>query len=80
MKKLATLFLLLFLPIMTGCKTTEIRTVYVLPPRPQRQELTTPESLKDYAQILNYYEHLVQQWEQWGDTVTLMVEKDNKGN
>lgn len=80
MKKLATLLVLLFLPIMTGCKTTEIRTVYVLPPRPQRQELTMPESLKDYAQILNYYEHLVQEWEQWGDTVSLMVENQDKGN
>lgn len=80
MKKLVTLCLLLLMPIITGCKTTEIKTVYVLPPRPQRKELTPPESLKDYAQILNYYEHLVQEWEQWGDTVSLMVEQGNKGN
>lgn len=33
-----------------------------------------PESVKDYAQILNYYEHLVQEWEQWGDAVSKMVE------
>ena len=64
---------------MTGCKTTEIRTVYVLPPRPQRQELTNPKTLNDYAQMLNYYEHLVQEWEHWGDTVLLMVENQNSG-
>ena len=56
MKKLAILFLLLFLPIITGCKTTEIRTVYVLPPKPQRKTLQAPQELKDYAEIINYYE------------------------
>ena len=35
-----------------------------------------PESVKDYAQIINYYEHLVQEWEQWGDTVTALVDED----
>lgn len=35
-----------------------------------------PESVKDYAQIINYYEHLVQEWEQWGDTVSALVEED----
>ena len=44
--------------------------------KPQRQELSMPESVKDYAQILNYYEHLVQEWEQWGDTVSALVEED----
>lgn len=39
-----------------------------------------PESVKDYAQILNYYEHLVQEWEQWSNTVSLMVENQNSGN
>ena len=64
---------------MTGCKTTEQKKNEItLPQKQQRKELTTPETLKDYAQILNYYEHLVQQWEEWGDTVSLMVEqKDN---
>lgn len=66
---------------MTGCKTTkQDASTITLPPKPQRQELTRPESLKDYALILNYYEHLVQEWEQWGDTVSQMVEQDNKGN
>lgn len=28
-----------------------------------------PTNLKDLAKLLNYYEHLVQDWEAWGDTV-----------
>lgn len=78
MKKLAILFLLLFLPIMTGCKTTEIKTVYVLPPKPQRKTLQAPQELKDYAEIINYYEHLVQEWEMWGDTVTQCLTNQGK--
>lgn len=78
MKKLVILLVLLFLPIMTGCKTTEIRTVYVLPPKPQRKTLQAPQELKDYAEIINYYEHLVEQWELWGDTVSQCLTNQEK--
>lgn len=62
---------------MTGCRTTKQEASKIeLPPKPQRQELASPETLKDYAQMLNYYEHLVQEWEQWGDTVSALVEED----
>ena len=76
MKKLVILFLLLFLPIMTGCKTTEkiIQTKYVLPPKPQRKEIQAPQTVQDYAKILNYYEHLVEEWEAW----SILVEKTVK--
>ena len=40
---------------------------------PQRQELRKPESLKDYALIIVYYESLVQEWESWGATVEDIV-------
>ena len=75
MKKLVILLVLLFLPIMTGCKTTEkiIQTKYVLPPKPQRKEIQAPQTIQDYAQVLNYYEHLVQLWEEWGILVEEMV-------
>ena len=75
MKKLVILLVLLFLPIMTGCKTTEkiIQTKYVLPPKPQRKELQDPQTIQDYAQVLNYYEHLVEEWEAWGTVVEEMV-------
>ena len=75
MKKSVILLVLLFLPIMTGCKTTEkiIQTKYVLPPKPQRKELQAPKDLQDYTQLLNYYEQLVQEWEAWGELVEEMV-------
>ena len=75
MKKFKTLSMTLLLLTIASCKTTKKdASAVILPPKPQRQELTMPESLKDYAQIINYYEHLVQEWEQWGDTVSQMVE------
>ena len=76
MKKLVILLVLLFLPIMTGCKTTEkiIQTKYVLPPKPQRKEIQAPQTVQDYAKILNYYEHLVEEWEAW----SILVEKTVK--
>jgi hypothetical protein len=30
-------------------------------------------SVKDVAELINYYEHLVQEWEKWGDKVTLIL-------
>ena len=46
-----------------------------LPPQPQRQELKEPKTMQDIADQLNYYEHLVQEWEAWGERVTNIVEK-----
>ena len=73
MKKLAILLVLLFLQTMTGCRSNKIEKVYVLPPKPQRKEIQAPKDLQDYAQIINYYEHLVQEWEAWGTVVEEMV-------
>ena len=47
--------------------------MYVLPPKPQRKEIQAPQDLQDYAQIINYYEHLVEEWEQWSAVVEEMV-------
>ena len=64
------MFLLLLLPIIVGCKTTKQNEIKVtLPPKPERQELNTPETLKDYAEIILYYDTLVQEWESWGKAV-----------
>ena len=41
---------------------------------PQRQELAQPETLADIAAILNYYEHLVEEWEEWGETAARLYE------
>lgn len=62
---------------MTGCVTN--RRIE-LPPEPERKEIETPRNYKEAAQVINYYEHLVQEWEEWGDTVSLMVENQDKGN
>ena len=59
--------------IILGCKTTKVEKEIILPPKPQRQELKAPQDLKEVADLLNYYEHLVQEWESWGDTVTTIL-------
>ena len=59
---------------MQGCKTTKVEKEITLPPKPQRQELKAPQDLKDVAELLNYYEHLVEEWELWADTVTKIIE------
>ena len=65
--------MLLFLQTMTGCRSTKIEKVYVLPPKPQRKEIQAPKDLQDYAQIINYYEHLVEEWEAWSTVVEEIV-------
>lgn len=41
---------------------------------PQRQELAEPKDMKDIAAILNYYEHLVEEWEEWGETAQALYD------
>ena len=67
-KKLLIFLVILFLGITTGCQTTKQKND--LPPKPERQEIEAPQTLKDCAEIINYYEHLVEEWEQWGAVVT----------
>lgn len=59
---------------MSGCKSTKTND-FKLPPKPERQELEIPEkiTLKDCAYIINYYEHLVQEWEEWGEAVSFII-------
>ena len=40
---------------------------------PERTEQPEPESLKDLALLLNYYEFLVEEWEAWGQIVSETV-------
>lgn len=66
--------MLLSILIILGCKTTNVEEMdIILPPKPQRRELKEAESIQDIANILNYYEHLVQEWETWGDSVETIV-------
>ena len=61
--------------IIQGCRTTKIENEIELPPKPQRQELKEPESLSDLADLLNYYEHLVQDWENWADCAEKLIKQ-----
>ena len=57
---------------ITGCRTTKVIEIE-LPPKPAREEKEAPKDLKEVADLLNYYEHLVQQWEEWGSTVDAIL-------
>lgn len=70
---------MILLPLtILGCRTTKVEKEIILPPKPQRQELKAPQDLKDVAELLNYYEHLVEEWEQWGSTVDAILTEEKK--
>ena len=70
---------MILLPLtIQGCKTTKVEKEITLPPKPQRQELKAPQDLKDVAELLNYYEHLVEEWEEWGSTVDAILTEEKK--
>jgi hypothetical protein len=48
-------------------------TEIILPPQPQRRELPEAKTMADIATTLNYYEHLVQEWEAWGETAERLI-------
>lgn len=74
---LTVLSVILLSTIMSGCKTTEVYTP-ALPPKPQRIRIETPHSVKDYAEIIAYYERLVREWELWGETVESVIGETHK--
>lgn len=75
--------------IISACRTVETNTViyrYQLPPSPVREIIQLPENptLADYAEVILYYDSLLQEWEIWGENVKILVEGekilDNKSN
>lgn len=90
MKKWIVLFWILLSLIMTGCKTIEyVYPEYELPAEPQREILEEPkltydgehiewlEFIKDLGLIINYYDSLVSQWEEWAvSTKEIITIKD----
>lgn len=65
---------------ITGCVSRPApKSEIILLPKPERTEQKEPDSLADRAALLNYYEHLVQEWELWGDITTRMIDLNNKG-
>jgi hypothetical protein len=51
----------------------------VLPEKPCREKLETPQTLQDYAEILIYYDCLVQKWELWAETVEKITQGEESG-
>lgn len=45
----------------------------MLPPKPEREELPEPTSIQDLVEDLNYYECLVEDWENWADKVEKII-------
>ena len=62
------LLVILLNVITTGCRTLQIEAP-TLPPKPERRTIEVPRTAKDYAEVIAYYERLVQTWELWGETV-----------
>lgn len=67
----------LFLIIITSCRTLQEVEIQ-LPEEPQRKELTPPTTLKEYAQIIAYYDELVQEWELWAKTTKELISTQNQ--
>lgn len=75
---LFVIFLMITILACSTVKEKEYVTIkYILPPSPQRKEMILREnpSIKDYAEIINYYEHLVREWEAWGKNVKEIIKK-----
>ena len=59
----------------TGCASkAKKENERVLPPMPERTELAPIETTADLVEALNYYEHLVQEWEAWGEYAQAVIE------
>ena len=58
---------------ISGCRTTKEIEKIELPPKPCRQEIKAPTNITECAEVINYYEHLVQQWEEWGNSVDAIL-------
>lgn len=64
--------MLLSAATMTGCVTGRAEQP-VLPPKPVREAMPEVSGMRDVAAVINYYEHLVRKWEQWGSDVEEIV-------
>ena len=70
---------ILLVLITTGCRTTkQEEKEIILPPKPVREEIEAPTDLKGVAELLNYYEHLLELWENWGERVDAILTEEKK--
>lgn len=72
------LFVILLMLTTSTCQTVKeyVTYRYVLPPFPKREIIVLPDepAIKDYAEIINYYDSLVEQWEEWGKNVEKILD------
>ena len=67
---------MILLPLITtGCKTTKVENEIELPPKPERVEQKNPTTWQEAGDVINYYEHLVQDWENWGDRAEKLIKE-----
>lgn len=50
----------------------------MLPPEPQRKTLSSPSSIREYAEIIAYYDELVCEWELWAETAKEIISTQNQ--
>jgi len=75
MKKLIISLLIFLILITAGCKTIEyVYPEYELPPQPKREFIAVPETQKDWVELINYFNSLVSEWEQWAKDVQKIIE------
>lgn len=67
--------MILLLLITAGCKSTKVEKEIILPPKPHRVEHKEVKSLQDAAEVIKYYEYLLQEWENWSITVDKLLEE-----
>lgn len=65
--------LIVLFPVITAGCLSNTKGALVLPPEPQREERPEVQSVSDMTELINYYEHLVQSWEAWGEDVKAMI-------
>ena len=75
MRTLRVLLILSSTLIILGCKTAPDYEIE-LPPRPEREKIEAPQTVKECAEVIVYYEMLVRKWEAWADTVETMTQKN----
>ena len=61
---------------ITGCVSNP-KAEIVLPPKPERAERKHISNIREAALVIAYYEEQLLLWENWGDSVTNIVDKIN---
>lgn len=61
--------------LIISCATTT-KAEIILPPKPQRKMQNNATSVKEMAELVVYYDSLIQEWELWGNDVESIVSKE----